>query len=131
MSGSQVNMPQFNAPAQTQVGQTPIGQYIYGSYAGQQDIYNQQIAQNNAMTSGLFGLGGSLGAAGILAKFSDRRLKKNIELIGMHTAGIPLYEFDYLWGEHSVGVMADEVEKVRPEAVSTINWYKVVDYGQL
>jgi hypothetical protein len=38
---------------------TDIGGYTYGSYAGQQNNYNQQVAQNNAITSGLFGLGGA------------------------------------------------------------------------
>jgi hypothetical protein len=45
--------------ATAQAGPTDIGGYTYGSYAGQQNNYNQQVAQNNAITSGLFGLGGS------------------------------------------------------------------------
>jgi len=45
--------------AQAQAGPTDIGGYTYGSYQGQQNNYNQQVAQNNAIMSGLFGLGGS------------------------------------------------------------------------
>jgi hypothetical protein len=50
--------PQAQA-AQAQASPTDIGGYTYGSYAGQQNNYNQQVAQNNAITSGLFGLGGA------------------------------------------------------------------------
>jgi hypothetical protein len=45
--------------ATAQAGPTDIGGYTYGSYQGQQNNYNQQVAQNNAITSGLFGLGGA------------------------------------------------------------------------
>lgn len=61
-SGAQIQTPQFGA--------TPGANYLgaaqaQGQYAG--NIYNQQIAQQNALTSGLFGLGGALGGAMILA----------------------------------------------------------------
>lgn len=45
--------------AQSQAGPTDIGGMTYQSYAGQQNNYNQQVAQNNAITSGLFSLGGA------------------------------------------------------------------------
>jgi len=45
--------------ATAQAGPTDIGGYTYNSYAGQQNNYNQQMAQNNAITSGLFSLGGA------------------------------------------------------------------------
>lgn len=59
-TGSQVNLPQFNAVAPHQIGAPPIMQ---GAQAqGQADInaYNAQAAQGNAFTSGLFGLGGAV-----------------------------------------------------------------------
>lgn len=61
-SMGQVQMPQFG-----QVQTPNIAQLIQNQYQGQLNNYNQQIAQNNSMTSGLFGLGGSLGAAYLLA----------------------------------------------------------------
>jgi hypothetical protein len=43
---------------------TDIGGMTYQSYLGNQNAYNQQMAQNNAITSGLFKLGSSaIGAA--------------------------------------------------------------------
>jgi hypothetical protein len=90
--------------------------------------YNAAQAGNNNFTSGLF----SLGAAALPLAFSDRRLKTNIKRIGTHELSIGLYEWDYIWGEHSKGVMADEVLKVMPMAVHYSNdGYKMVDYGML
>jgi hypothetical protein len=45
--------------ATAQAGPADIGGYTYNSYAGEQNNYNQQMAKNNAITSGLFGLGGA------------------------------------------------------------------------
>ncbi len=64
--------------------------------------------------------------------YSDRRLKKNIRRVGTHRLGIGIYEFDYIWGEHATGVMADEVKLVMPEAVlRDSSGYDMVDYGKL
>lgn len=67
-----------------------------------------------------------------ITTFSDRRLKTNIKRIGTHRLGIGIYEFDYVWGEHATGVMADEVKTVMPEAVTRHpSGYDMVDYGKL
>ena len=92
--------------------------------AGQQQ-YGSEVGQYNAMMNGLFGLGG----AGIMA-VSDRRLKTNIVRVGTHPLGIGIYEYD-LFGKREVGVMADEVEKVKPEAVGEFAGFKGVNYGML
>jgi hypothetical protein len=56
----------------------------------------------------------------------------NIKRIGTHRLGIGIYEFDYVWGEHSIGVMADEVRTVMPEAVIRgEDGYDRVDYSKL
>ena len=70
---------------------------------------------------------------------SDRIEKEHIVRIDTHPLGIGLYLFDYksefrnVWGHgRQFGVMADEVEKVMPEAVSVHpDGYKMVDYGML
>lgn len=65
---------------------------------------------------------------------SDRRLKKNIEKVGGFEDGLGIYEFDYIWGgPRHRGVMADEVEKLRPWALGprTREGYATVDYGAL
>ena len=84
------------------------------------------------MISAGIGAAGMLGSAGIKAA-SDIRLKKNIIKLGIHkTLGIGLYTWDYLWGEKGAGVMAQELEKVMPQAVITMkNGYKAVNYSML
>jgi hypothetical protein len=63
---------------------------------------------------------------------SDRRLKRNIHRIGTHRLGFGIYEFDYILGEHAVGVMADEVKTVMPNAVIRgEDGYDRVDYSKL
>ena len=67
-----------------------------------------------------------------ITTFSDRRLKKNIKRVGTHPLGIGIYEFDYVWGEHATGVMADEVRRVKPDAVlRDASGYDMVDYSKL
>ena len=107
---------------------------LFRSAQGQynQGIYNAQSAAASNLQSSLIGAGGMLGGAGIM-KFSDLRLKKNVIKLGTHkTLGIGLYIWDYIWGEKGAGVMAQELEKVMPEAVITMpDGYKAVNYGAI
>lgn len=85
------------------------------------DAFNAQQAATQGMMSGI----GSL--AGGFMGFSDRRLKRDIRLLGK-VSGVNLYSWTYLWGEPSVGVMADEV----PWAVAgEVAGFKVVDYRRV
>jgi hypothetical protein len=71
----------------------------------------------------------SLGSAAI--GFSDRRLKSNIKRIGTHKLGIGIYEYDIM-GKHDIGVMAQELMQVMPDAVHQHpSGYFMVDYGRL
>ena len=66
--------------------------------------------------SGLGGIGQGLGAMGL--KLSDRRMKENIQHVGEADGGFSIYEFNYIGdGKRYRGVMADEVERVMPDAV--------------
>lgn len=61
-------------------------------------------------------------------KLSDRRLKRNIRKLGTYKDQ-SIYAFEYLWGEPSVGVMADEVP---PEfVVRHPSGYAMVNYAAL
>ena len=133
-TGSQVTSPNFtNVPQQA----TTTGPNYLGAAQQQgqwdQNMYNQGVGSNNAMMGGLFSLGSAaIGAPpGTFSWMSDRRLKSNIVRIGDHPLGIGIYEYDIL-GEHDVGVMADEVEQVMPEAVVMHpSGYKMVNYAML
>ena len=138
MSGSQIQMPQFQGYQGQTIAPAPI--FAGAQAAGQNAMQNYGIQQSaaNAQTSGLFGLAGAgLGAAGAAGGFgsllamSDRRLKSNIVRVGDHPLGIGVYEYN-IFGERQRGVMADEVEKVMPDAVlEHPSGYKMVNYGKL
>lgn len=127
LSGSQVSQPSFIGNPQTGVANTDVAGIYNNNFNQQMAGYNAEMASNNAMMGGLFGLGG---AALRFLPFSDRRLKKNISRIGTADNGLPIYRYQYKsGGPFVIGFMADEVEKVAPEAVVTMpNGYKAVDY---
>lgn len=77
--------------------------------------------------------GASVGSSIGGSIFSDRRLKTDIELIGEEN-GYNIYSFKYRQGGDSTytGVMADEVEKVDPEAIiEDPSGYKKVNYERI
>ena len=65
-SGSQVTQPSFSSPAQTTVSPTNVAGITQNSYQDLLNASNANQASSNSMMSGLFGLGGSLGAAALL-----------------------------------------------------------------
>ena len=103
------------------------GVQAQGAY--DQNIYNQKVASQNATTQGLASLGGA--AMGMFRFPSDMRLKSNIVRVGTHEKGFGIYEYD-IFDRRERGVMAQEVEKVIPEAViEHPSGYKMVNYGAL
>ena len=80
------------------------------------------------------GIKNILGSAGQAAAFiSDRRAKQDIERVGTLPNGLGVYTFRYIWDDPKtyIGVMAQEVLNVMPEAVSRIGDYLAVDYGMV
>ena len=79
------------------------------------------------------------GGTGLMKPGSDRAIKEGIVRVGTHPLGIGLYLFEYkpefrdLYGHgRRLGVMADEVERVMPAAVSRHErGHQVVDYAML
>jgi outer membrane immunogenic protein len=65
---------------------------------------------------------------------SDARLKRDIVLVGRLDDGLGLYSYRYLWSDTVyVGVMAQEVALIRPDAVvrGALDDYLRVDYSRL
>lgn len=73
----------------------------------------------------IFGGGGG-GALG--GMFSDRRLKRNIRQLGT-VNGLTAYAYDYVWGQPSIGYMADEVPD--QYVVKHPSGYDMINYGDL
>lgn len=78
---------------------------------------------------------GSIASAvgGIASIFSDRRLKRDIERVGEFADGLGIYTFRYVMNAKRVlGVMADEVGKLRPWALGPVRaGFATVNYGAL
>jgi outer membrane immunogenic protein len=93
---------------------------------------------------GLYGGGHAGGAWGerttasysapAIAIISDARLKRDITLVGRRDDGLGLYSYRYQWSDTVyVGVMAQEVALIRPDAVvrGALDDYLRVDYSRL
>lgn len=102
-----------------------------GSLAATAGQYSK--SDKTSRGEGKSGLGNALALGAQMVAMSDPRLKRNIVRIGETPEGIPTYEYEYLWDETKrVGVMADEVAKLKPEALGpTIGGYRSVDYSKL
>jgi len=125
MSGSQVQQPSYVNTNMPTIPTTDTAGLINQNYQQKLQNYQQQQAQSQGLLGGLFGLGASA------IKYSDRRLKTNIERIGVYANGLPLYAFEYIWGGgRTIGLMSDDVRAFRPEAVIDINGMDAVDYGK-
>ena len=135
-TGAQVQGPSFvNSAQQANTAGADILGAQQMQYNAQMGDFNQRQAAQQNFNQGLMGLG----AAGIMA--SDIRMKENIKQIHWLPNGLPVYEYEYKpeFKDHPlaghgkfVGVMAQEVEAVYPQAVTTIeNGYKAVNYGLL
>lgn len=124
LSGSQVSNPaSMSGPTpQTQVGGVDYSGLVQSNYQNQMNAYGAKMG-------GLFGLAGT-GAQAAL-KYSDARVKENITRVGRLDNGLPVYAYSYVWGGPTeIGVMAQDVEIFRPQAVSEIRGIKAVDYAE-
>lgn len=83
------------------------------------------------------GLANMLMAGGQMAAsiYSDRRLKRDIERVGELDDGLGLYRYRYAWddeGTARMGVMADEVARLVPEALGpVVAGFATVDYSKV
>lgn len=66
MSGSQIQMPQFQGYQGANIAAAPIYQGVQDTFQGQMDQYGIRQGAKNNMMSGLMGLGGSAAGAGMM-----------------------------------------------------------------
>lgn len=105
----------------------------YNMNAWQQEQANKQAMWNGLMKA-YSDTAGNVASAAMLAA-SDINVKENIKPIGEKN-GYQWYEFTYKEGLGlpegiQTGVIAQEVEKINPDAVVEINGIKHVDYSKL
>jgi len=109
-------------------------QSMYQGFAAQQN--NAEVAQVNAWSQVAASAGsiGSAAAGQIPASApSDRRLKKNIKLIGTSSSGLKIYAFEYIdkiFGEGIFqGIMSDEIPQ--EAVIKHPDGYDRVDYSKI
>lgn len=108
--------------------------------AQRQNVLQAQMANQQAKSaygSGLMSLAGDVvkGAATAAAAFSDIRVKQNIKRVGATDSGLPIYTYQYKSNPSVtvMGVMAQDVQKAKPEAVITTDdgtlavYYDLID----
>ncbi|MES0040014.1 hypothetical protein [Mesorhizobium sp. M0091] len=129
LSGSQVSSPQAAGYTGSTIPTTDNAGLINQNYQQRVDAVNAKNAQTGSLVGGLFGLGSKL------VGLSDDDAKKDKERLADITPEMGLWKFHYK-GEAKdaplrLGLMASEVEKVRPDAVSRRpDGYRQVDYGR-
>ena len=140
-AGSQAGLNAQSAGQNYMAGMAPgagtIGAGQQMQLQGLGNVLNNQTSQYiNTQDSTLGDIGGILGGAASVMKYwpSDRRLKENVVEVGVDPATqLRLYEFSYIGDDRRFrGVMADEVERVYPEAVTDTDLgFKAVCYDFL
>ena len=141
---------QLGAGTTEQQTQQALDTYLYNQYMAQQAYPFQTLGYQAGIDTGVGSLmggtsttttpppnifseigGAGLGALGLAALFSDRRVKENIHKIGKLNDGQNIYRFNFKGDPTTrIGLMAQDVEKVNPDAVHEIGGIKHVDYDE-
>lgn len=119
---SQIQNPSFVNSPQTQVAGTDVAGIT-------QNAFNQQMQgyqQNQAALGGLFSAGASL-----IPLLSDIRAKTDIVRVGTLDNGLGVYLYKYHGEEpYHIGLLAQEVETLHPDAIVEKNGLKHVIYDK-
>jgi hypothetical protein len=129
------------AGLESQIGSAQAGGELASGRA-LSSVFNlpaQFLGMQYGMKGGVPGFGNLFGGGGGAmdipmegSAFSDRRLKTNIHRISTRPDGLGVYEFEYIWGggKH-IGLMAQEVLGIYPDAVGSVGGYYTVDYSRV
>jgi hypothetical protein len=109
-------------------------QLIYGNPGSQSGFGTQTTTTKGGggLLGQLLSAGTALGSAAM--KYSDVRVKTDVERVGKLDSGLPVYRYRYKWGgPPEIGVMAQDAEKLFPQAVNDNNAWgiKTVDYRKV
>lgn len=156
--GALSNLGQFGQGGGTQA-QQPIADYLsylgWGSgqmganNATQQNTFSDALSQDKqafqeqqSIFSGLGNIagglwntklsgGGTAGGSVLSSIFSDERVKEDIQPVGHLLDGQRVYAYRYK-GDRTprIGLIAQEVQRVRPDAVTEVGGIKAVDYAK-
>lgn len=120
-------------------GLTPTQLDVMGPANQFMQMQNANINAANNRSNGIFGALGQLGGAALggAAQFggwgflSDIRAKTDIQKVGKLDNGLNVYAYRYKsGGPLHIGVMAQEVEAIKPHAVHESEGIKFVNYAE-
>lgn len=125
--GTELNNQYYNNYLQQLAGLSGLGLQAGGLIANA----GQKSTSTGGSPSTLGSIASTVG--GIASIFSDRRLKRDIERVSEFPDGLGIYAYRYVMGTKRVlGVMADEVAKLRPWALGPSRaGYATVNYEAL
>lgn len=127
MGGSQVSQPTFGNTNMPTIPTVDMGGLINNHYNQQLNAYQMEQASAGGLLGGI----GSL--AGSMIGLSDDEAKKDKKRLGDVEDEMGLWEFRYKGEPKSqpkhIGLMASEVEKVKPKAIRKKDGLRYVDYG--
>lgn len=140
--GAGVSEADLNRAIGLATGQTAAAQSGFGSAAAAQAQQAQAQAQAKSGAGQAAGTAAGTYAAkqgtaktattAATAAGSDIRFKENLIQVGTLYNGLPVYVGNYIGEDKKqLFVIAQEVEKVIPDAVTELDGYKYVDYGLL
>lgn len=133
-AGQNQQAPGAQMQAGLQAGANTIGQGQQMRINGLSNVLNaQSSAYANAPEDQTGAIVGAVGGIAAAAMMSDRRLKRNVVRIGRRADTLAIYAYEYVWGGGlQIGVMADEVAQIYPDAViRTASGYDAVDYAAI
>jgi hypothetical protein len=125
--GTELNQQFFNNYLQQLSGLSGLGLQAGGLVANT----GQTSKSAGGSPSTLGSIASTVG--GLASIFSDRRLKRGIELVSREADGLGIYLCRYVWSRtRRLMVMADEVAKLRPWALGPRRaGFATVNYGAL
>ncbi len=133
------NLGQSSAAGQANAGLRTAGAISDPTTQGGNALAAGGIGAANAQAQGSQNL--AAGAMGLLAAFSDERLKTDVKFKSQKTIGDQIYNwYTWTWNELaeslnltgvSEGVIAQQVQKIKPGAVFTDSGFLKVNYGAL
>lgn len=125
LSGSQVSQPTFQNAPKTQVAPVDYTGLVSNVYNTASQNAIAKANASNQLTGSLISAAGNVAGMGLYGWMtSDRRMKKNIQKIGETKNKLGVYKYEGKPGSpvppmQQIGLMAQDVEKKKPEAVRT------------
>lgn len=105
----------------------------YKNLAAMGAPFGQNMGGSSSTKQGMGGADwAALAGTAAMLFFSDRRAKEDVKKVGMTDDGLPIYTYKYKWGGPTqMGIMAQDLQKKKPDAVHKVGGLLAVDYSKV